>query len=90
MRSARNYARSSRIAITRNAWDRDFHLEKVLEIAEILATRKSPDMVKEVLEIYEEIQGYRYTGPDVDERERQREAQRRRRNKDDSPLKSNS
>ncbi len=89
VKTAKDYVGRSKRSIRLNRWDRDWTLEMVLDIVERLKNMGEDRLVLNVLDIYEEIQNLRYTGPAIDQREIEREAQRRRREMADSSLESN-
>ena len=62
----------AKIKISKNCWDRDYTLDLILQKIEQLNWHAKEELVKEAFEIYKEVQGYKYTGPDVDELEMRR------------------
>lgn len=70
---AERYLAHSKVAISKNCWDRDWTLNRVLDIAGRLTNMGEAEFVPLVLGIYGKIQRLKYTGPEIDHREQSRE-----------------
>ena len=64
-------------AMKKGVFDRDYYLNLILQKAEQLQWHNKPEMVEQVLDVYQTVQEYGYDGIYVDENARKRNSSKK-------------